>query len=76
MARLLLLVLLVGALVALAAFALSAGRRAAAESKDALQPIFGPTKDGLMAPTALQKIAYVALLVLLLGTTAGAIGGL
>ena len=46
------------------------------QGRRALQPVFGPTKDGVMAPTALQKVAYVALIALLFGTTSGWLGGM
>ena len=33
-------------------------------------------KDGVMAPTTLQKVAYLALIVVLFGTASGLLGGL
>tara|TARA_R110002124_G_scaffold263299_1_gene429624 strand:+ start:1325 stop:1555 length:231 start_codon:yes stop_codon:yes gene_type:complete len=76
MGRLFLVALFVGVIIAIVVILGSIWNSTVDQGRRALQPVFGPTKDGVMAPTALQKIAYVALLALLFGTTAGLLGGL
>ena len=76
MGRLILIALFLGAIVAFGAILRSVWKDTASEGKRALRPVFGPTKDGVMAPTSLQKVSYVALIVVLLGTTTGWLGGL
>lgn len=76
MGRLILIALFLGVIVAFAAILGSLWKQSAADGKRALRPVFGPTKDGVMAPNALQKVTYVALIVLLLGTTSGWLGGM
>jgi ABC-type sulfate transport system permease component len=41
-----------------------------------LRPVLGQTKDGEMAPTGIQKAAYVALIVVLFGVASGWLGGM
>jgi len=38
--------------------------------------MFGPNQEGQMAPTAFQKVAYAALIVLLFGVATGWLGGM
>ncbi len=71
MARLIMLVCLALALVALTGYALSATFRAAREARSLGQEIAATTTG-----TSVQKIAYVALLLLMLGVTSGLLGGL
>jgi hypothetical protein len=70
MARLIMLVGLALALVALTGLAVSAILRAARETR-ALGRELAVTAGG----TALQKIAYAALIILMLGVTSGLVGG-
>ncbi|WP_422025696.1 hypothetical protein [Roseovarius sp.] len=71
MARLLMLVILALALVALAGFAVSALTRATREARSLGQEIALTTRG-----TSVQKIAYAALFILMLGVTSGLLGGL
>jgi hypothetical protein len=76
MGRLFLIALFVGVIVAIVVILGSIWNSTMDQGRRALQPVFGPTKDGVMAPTALQKVAYVALIALLFGTTSGWLGGM
>lgn len=73
MARLLMLVILALALalVALAGFAVSALTRTTREARSLGQEIALTTRG-----TSVQKIAYAALFILMLGVTSGLLGGL
>ncbi|OAN77674.1 hypothetical protein A8B82_12235 [Sulfitobacter sp. EhC04] len=76
MGRLFLLALVAGVIIAIVVILASIWSNAVDQGRRALRPIFGPTKDGVMAPNGLQKVAYVALIALLLGTASGLLGGL
>lgn len=76
MGRILVFILFVGVIVAFVAILGSFLGSTKAEAQRRLQTVFGPTKDGVMAPTQMQKIAYVALIVLLFGTASGWLGGI
>lgn len=71
MARLLMLVILALALVALAGFAVSAMTRAARDATSLGREMALTTRG-----TSVQKIAYAALFILMLGVTSGLLGGL
>ena len=76
MARILLFLLVFAALAVIILAVVSALGRAADSADAALRPIWGSKKGNVMAPTGFQKIAYVALLLVLLGVTSGLLGGL
>ena len=76
MGRLFLIALFLGVIIAIVVILGSIWNSTVDQGRRALQPFFGPTEDGMMAPTGLQKIAYVALIVLLFGTTSGLLGGM
>lgn len=75
MTRLLLLIFLICALIALASQAVSALTQAARDggalARDLVAPDNGPGQGGTM-----ERISYVALLLLMLGVTSGLLGGL
>lgn len=76
MSRLFLFALAVGVIVAIVVILASIWNSTVDQGRRALRPVFGPTKDGVMTPNGMQKVAYVALIVLLFGTTSGVLGGL
>ena len=76
MARILLFLMVLAALVVIILGAVSLFERAAAGAQAALRPTRNDKRGALMAPTTFQKIAYAGLLVVLLGVTSGLIGGL
>ena len=76
MARILMFLVALAALVVIILGAASLLGRAADSAGTALRPIWGSKRGNLMAPTPFQKIAYGALLVVLLGVTSGFLGGL
>jgi hypothetical protein len=76
MARLILFALMVAVIVAIVMIMLSALRGLSRSGQRAQTAVFGPVDGGPMAPNGVQKIAYVALLVLLLGVGSGWLGGL
>ncbi|HEY9039280.1 MAG TPA: hypothetical protein VIN05_10110 [Roseovarius sp.] len=71
MARLLLLICLVCAVLALVGVAISALTRAAQDSKALARDMAGP-HTGMM----MKRISYTALILLMLGVTSGLLGGL
>ncbi|MEQ6247292.1 hypothetical protein ABMC89_00225 [Sulfitobacter sp. HNIBRBA3233] len=73
MGRLLLILVFVGVIVAFAAIIGSFLARTTASARRAHRK---NAEENILAPTQLQKIAYVALLVLLTGVSAGWLGGL
>lgn len=76
MARILLFLLVFAAVVVIILGVASFLGRAADRADAALRPIWGSKRGNVMAPTTFQKIAYVALLLVLLGVTSGLLGGL
>ena len=51
-------------------------RTVSSQTRAGLRTYAGFGKEGEMAPSGLQKVAYIALLVVLLGVTSGWLGGL
>ncbi len=76
MARLFLFLVFLAVIVAIVAILVSVWNEVYRTGRRAMRPMFGPNDGGLMAPSGLQKIAYLALIVLLLGVTSGWLGGL
>jgi len=76
MGRLFLFALAVGVIIAIVVILASIWSNTVDQGRRALRPFFGPTEDGMMAPNGLQKVAYVALIALLVGTASGLLGGL
>ncbi|NNE51342.1 MAG: hypothetical protein HKN30_02960 [Sulfitobacter sp.] len=76
MARILLIVIAAAAIVAIVAILLTVWNAAFAAGSRNLRPLFGADKEGMMAPTGLQKVAFVALIVLLFGVASGWLGGM
>ncbi|QFT57305.1 hypothetical protein FIU94_00595 [Sulfitobacter sp. THAF37] len=76
MGRLFLFALFLGVIVAIVVILGSIWNSTVDHGRRALKPVLGPTKDGMMAPNGLQKVAYVALIALLFGTTSGLLGGM
>ena len=76
MARLLLILFALAAcvLVAIAIYAISTSLFTSAER--ALRPVTAQGRNADMAPTGIQKAAYVALIVVLFGVASGWLGGL
>ena len=78
MGRLLLLLAVLALAVAIVAILVSIWDAAYDGGRRFARPFFGngPNgEDSLMAPTDFQKIAYVALILLLLGVASGWLGG-
>ena len=76
MARLFIYVVVLAVFVAIVLFVVSLLQRAASAGQAALRPMFGPDRGSLMAPTPIQKVAFVALFALMLGVCTGWLGGL
>lgn len=76
MGRLLLIIVAALVVFAFVAILYSVWNAAFAAGSRRLGPLFGAEKDGMMAPTGLQKVAFVALILLLLGLSVGWLGGL
>lgn len=76
MLRIVMFLVALAALVVIILGAASLLGRAADGAGTALRPIWGGERGNMMAPTTFQKIAFGALLVLLLGLTSGFLGGL
>lgn len=72
MARLLFLICLICALLALVGAAISALSRAARDSRRLARDLAAPETEG----GTMERIGYVALIVLMLGVTSGLLGGL
>lgn len=75
MTRILMILLAAMAIVAFVAFLVSIWHSAYRSGQRALRPVFGPREGSLMAPTAFQKVAYVALILFLTGVGLGWLGG-
>tara|TARA_R110002094_G_scaffold206657_1_gene177237 strand:- start:135 stop:365 length:231 start_codon:yes stop_codon:yes gene_type:complete len=76
MARLFLIVVLAAVFVAIVAILVSIWNSAVTAGARSLRPYFNTDKDGMMAPSGFQKVAFVALIVVLFGVTSGWLGGL
>jgi hypothetical protein len=76
MARLLFFILLTAAIIGLVAILLAVWNAATAATAERARLRSGYDRNGLMAPTGFQKVAFVALIVLLLGVSSGVMGGL
>ncbi|GAA6174684.1 hypothetical protein [Sulfitobacter pacificus] len=76
MARLLLILILVAAGVAFAVILHALWTRITQAGKRGMNPANGITKGQDMAPSGIQKAAYIALIVVLFGTASGWLGGL
>ena len=76
MGRLFLILAALGVVAMLAVIVTTSLRDAARAGRAGLRTYGGFGEDGLMAPTGIQKAAYVALIVLLFGVTTGWLGGL
>ncbi|MBD3662645.1 hypothetical protein [Sulfitobacter aestuariivivens] len=76
MGRLFLIFALLAVIVAFVAILVSVWNTIFAAGRDGLRTYGGFGKDGVMAPTGLQKAAYVALIVVLFGVATGWLGGL
>lgn len=76
MGRLFLILAALMAIVAFVAILVSISKTVAEAGRDGLRTYVGLGKDGTMAPTTLQKSAYIALIVVLFGVTSGWLGGL
>jgi hypothetical protein len=76
MGRLLLIVIAAIALVAIVAILLLIWNAALAAGTRGLRPLFATSGDDKMAPSGFQKVAFLALILLLLGVSLGWLGGL
>lgn len=76
MARLLLIIVLLAVFVAIIVILVSLWNSMVAATEQAVQTARDAKKDDIMAPTAFQKIAFVALILVLFGVTSGWLGGL
>ena len=76
MGRILLILILAVVLVAITLILVSVWGRIYSSGQRALRPMFGPNDGGPMTPSGYQKVAYVALIVLLFGVSSGWLGGL
>ncbi|MFD2739087.1 hypothetical protein ACFSUD_05875 [Sulfitobacter aestuarii] len=76
MARVLLILLFLMVIVVFAAILVSFWKAAYRHGPAAMRSFTGTSEASLMAPTALQKVAYLALILLLLGISTGWIGGM
>ncbi len=76
MARLFIILLLVAVCIGIAMVIYSAGTRMIEAGERTLRPMLRQTEDGEMAPTGIQKAAYVALIVVLFGVASGWLGGM
>lgn len=76
MARVFIILLLAAVCIGVAMVIYSAGTRMIEAGERSLKPMLGKTEDGEMAPTGIQKAAYVALIVVLFGVASGWLGGM
>ncbi len=76
MARLFLILAVAAVIVAFVAILVSVWNAAYEGGHRALRPLFGSGQEGLMTPTTLQKVSYIALIVLVFGVCTGWLGGL
>lgn len=76
MARLFLILLLAAVFVAIVAILVSLWNAALTAGTRRLRPYFNSGEDGMMAPSGIQKVAFVTLIVVLFGVTSGWLGGL
>jgi len=72
MARVFIILLLAAVCIGIAMVIYTAGMRMIEAGERGLQQ----TEDGEMAPTGIQKAAYVALIVVLFGVASGWLGGM
>jgi cell division protein FtsX len=76
LARLFLIALFVGVIIAIVAILISIWNAALAAGQKALHPEDGPERRDFMTPRSLQKLSFVALIVVLFGVSSGWLGGL
>ncbi|MEW9921514.1 hypothetical protein AB2B41_18040 [Marimonas sp. MJW-29] len=76
MARILLILLLTAVCIAIAMILYSIWTNLVQAGQRTLAPVLAQAKEGEMAPTGIQKAAYVALIVVLFGVASGWLGGL
>lgn len=76
MSRILLFLAMLAVAVAIAVFLLSIWRGIWLAGQDMARPIARAGFGGRMAPNGVQKIAYVALIVVMFGVATGWLGGL
>lgn len=76
MARVFLILLMVAIAIAVAMVVYNAGNRMMRTATGSGRTSQGQTGIDLMAPTGIQKAAYIALIVVLFGVASGWLGGL
>lgn len=76
MARVLLIIMTLAVCVAIVVILYSIWTRVSAVAQRNLRPVLAQAKDGEMAPSGIQKAAYIALIVVLFGVASGWLGGL
>ena len=76
MARLLLILMILAACVLAVLVLYSIWTNLAASVERALRPAAAQGRSGQMAPTGIQKAAYLALIFVLFGVASGLLGGL
>ena len=76
MVRLFLILMFCVAIVAVVMILASTMRRTLSDSTLRQRPVMGHTKDKIMASSGIQKVAFVALIVILFGVASGWLGGL
>ncbi|MFK7837884.1 MAG: hypothetical protein AB8B60_16870 [Sulfitobacter sp.] len=76
MARLFLILMTLAVCVAIAAVLYAIWTSIVTEGQRRLAPVLGKSKESLMAPTGIQKAAYIALIVVLFGVASGWLGGM
>lgn len=76
MARLFLVLIVLAACVAIAAILYAIWTSIVHAGQRGLRPITGFIEEHKMAPTGIQKAAYIALIVVLFGVASGWLGGL
>ncbi|KIN61743.1 hypothetical protein Z945_2736 [Sulfitobacter noctilucae] len=76
MARLFLIVIAIVIMLVMVAVIYSVVRSMAQSAQDGLRTMTGSGEGTQMAPSGIQKTAYIALIIVLFGTAAGWLGGL
>lgn len=76
MARIILILLVAAASIAFAMILYSIWLNLVQVGQRKLAPVLAQAKEGEMAPTGIQKAAYIALIVVLFGVASGWLGGL
>lgn len=76
MARVFLFLIVLAFCIALVAMLYSIWTTIRQASDRHLRPIFGLTEENDMAPSGIQKAAYIALIVMLFGVASGWLGGM